>query len=128
MISTATAHGSSTRKGGGRVTGLAGSKRGEDRPALLSELGSGSIRTLIAAEAIAAWPDEQDSLQIPPSRDYGRPAHRLQNPSNWRPARKEKANSMLQWSKTRFIALLIVLSSLAAASGTWGWQLLTWGW
>jgi hypothetical protein len=36
---------------------------------------------------------------------------------------------MLQWSKTRFIALLVILSSLAAASGTWGWQqLLTWGW
>jgi hypothetical protein len=35
---------------------------------------------------------------------------------------------MLQWSKARYVALLVILSSLAAASGTWGWQLLTWGW
>ena len=35
---------------------------------------------------------------------------------------------MLQWKNPRFIALLVVLSSLAAASGTWGWLLTTWGW
>ena len=36
--------------------------------------------------------------------------------------------SMLQWNNPRFIALLVILSGLAAASGTGGWQLLTWGW
>jgi hypothetical protein len=35
---------------------------------------------------------------------------------------------MLQWKNPRFIAFLVILSGLAAASGTWGWRLLTWGW
>jgi hypothetical protein len=35
---------------------------------------------------------------------------------------------MLQWKNPRFIALLVVLTSLAASFGSWGWQLLSWGW
>jgi len=36
---------------------------------------------------------------------------------------------MLQWKNPRFIVLLVVLTSLAASFGNWGWRdLFNWGW
>jgi hypothetical protein len=35
---------------------------------------------------------------------------------------------MLQWKSTRLVGLLVILVSLSASFGTWGWRLCTWGW
>jgi hypothetical protein len=35
---------------------------------------------------------------------------------------------MLQWKNPRLIAVLMVAGSLAASFGSWGWELLSWGW
>jgi len=35
---------------------------------------------------------------------------------------------MLQWKNARFVAVLVVLTNLAVWFGSWGWNLLSWGW
>jgi len=35
---------------------------------------------------------------------------------------------MLQWKNPRFLIVLAALASLAVAFGSWGWNLLSWGW
>jgi len=35
---------------------------------------------------------------------------------------------MLQWKNPRFLIILVVLTSLAASFGNWGWRFLSWGW
>jgi hypothetical protein len=43
-----------------------------------------------------------------------------------RPAVRRKY--MLQWKNAHLIGVLVILGSLAAAFGNWGWDLSTWGW
>jgi hypothetical protein len=35
---------------------------------------------------------------------------------------------MLQWRNTRLVAVLVVLTTLAASFGSWGWHYLSWSW
>jgi len=35
---------------------------------------------------------------------------------------------MLQWKNPRFLVVLVALASLATSFGSWGWNLLSWGW
>jgi hypothetical protein len=35
----------------------------------------------------------------------------------------EEETSMLQWRNTRLVAVLLVLTALAASFGSWGWDL-----
>lgn len=35
---------------------------------------------------------------------------------------------MLQWKNPRLFIVLVALSALATTFGSWGWNLLSWGW
>ena len=35
---------------------------------------------------------------------------------------------MLQWKNPRLVALLVALTTVAAALGQWGWAARQWGW
>jgi hypothetical protein len=36
--------------------------------------------------------------------------------------------AVLQWRNTRLVAVLVVLTTLAASFGSWGWHHLSWSW